>query len=58
LTNFHKVDIFQSSINNPLGGGEDISSFQGKKPGAEANHQLPAGLILGQRQTSLTGCSH
>jgi hypothetical protein len=44
LTNFHKIDIFQStiinrqsSINNPKGGGEDISSLSGKRPGPEAN---------------------
>jgi len=29
LTNFHKIDIFQSGIRK--GGGADISSFSGKK---------------------------
>jgi hypothetical protein len=38
LTNFHKIDIFQSTINNPQGGGEDISSFLGEKRlGSEGN---------------------
>jgi len=52
LTNFHKIDIFQSginnrhssiithqsSINNPLGGSADISSFSGEKSlGPEGN---------------------
>jgi hypothetical protein len=38
LTNFHKIDIFQSTINNPKGGGADISSFSGgKKLGTGGN---------------------
>jgi hypothetical protein len=27
----------QSTINNQLGGGADISSFSGKRPGSEGN---------------------
>jgi hypothetical protein len=37
LTNFHKIDIFQSTIINHEGGGADISSLSGKRPGPEAN---------------------
>jgi hypothetical protein len=38
LTNFHKIDIFQSAVNNPLGGGAAISSFPGaKSPESKAN---------------------
>ena len=35
LTNLHKICIFnqQSTISNPKGGGVDISSLPGKKPG-------------------------